>query len=113
MRVGCASKLLPPLHPRPHPHRSSSTGGREPEKIKSIEKVKPSLTAAALLFLAALSAGPAVAQSAEPESSTGPYDDGRLGYAFQHNDKNETVHFDTDLDSSFDNTVTTGTGADA
>lgn len=79
----------------------------------SIEKLKPALTAAAMLFLAAFPAVPAAAQTPEPESWTGPYVGGRLGYAFQGKDRNETVLFDTDLDGGFDNTVTTGTGANA
>jgi outer membrane immunogenic protein len=46
-------------------------------------------------------------------SWTGPYVGGRLGYAFQRGGGDETVLFDTDLNGSFDDTVTTGTGADA
>ena len=55
---------------------------------------------------------PALAQTAD-ESWTGPYVGGRLGYAFQKKDSNETVLFDTDLNGTFDNNVTTGTGANA
>ena len=69
--------------------------------------------AAAAGLLAALAAAPAAAQSSGAESWTGPYVGGRLGYAFQPSDKNETVLFDTDLNGSFDNIVTTGTGANA
>ena len=73
--------------------------------------VKSALVTGACLLLAALPAAPAAAQSSDAESWTGPYVGGRLGYAFQRSDKDETVLFDTDLDGSFDNTVTTGTGA--
>lgn len=71
------------------------------------------LMPAAGLLLAALAAVPAAAQSSEPDSWTGPYVGGHLGFAFQRSDENETVLFDTDLNGSFDNTVTTGTGANA
>ena len=67
---------------------------------------------AAGMILSVLPAAPAAAQSAD-QSWTGPYVGGRLGYAFQKSDKGETVLFDTDLDGSFGDTVTTGTGANA
>jgi outer membrane immunogenic protein len=46
-------------------------------------------------------------------SWTGAYVGARLGYAFQKNDDDETVGFDTNLDGNFNDTVTTGTGANA
>lgn len=52
----------------------------------------------------------AMAQSAD---WTGPYVGGRLGYTTQHSDNGETVEFDTDLDGSFGDTVTTVAGANA
>ncbi|HEX8513458.1 MAG TPA: outer membrane beta-barrel protein [Allosphingosinicella sp.] len=79
----------------------------------TIHYLKPTLAAAAGLLLTALPAAPAAAQSSDAESWTGPYFGGRLGYAFQRSDQDETVLFDTDLDGSFDNNVTTGTGANA
>lgn len=64
-------------------------------------------SATALLLAAPL---PAVAQNAD---WTGLYAGGRLGYTSQPEDKNETVAFDTNLDGSFGDTVTTVTGANA
>lgn len=74
-------------------------------------KTKAALAGA--LALTIFPAAPAAAQSDGAKSWTGPYVGGRLGYAFQRNDKNETVLFDTDLDGNFGDTVTTGTGANA
>ena len=70
------------------------------------------LAGAACLLLALVPAAPALAQGGG-ESWTGPYVGGRLGYAFQKSDDNETVLFDTDLNGTFGDTVRTGTGADA
>jgi outer membrane immunogenic protein len=67
-----------------------------------------SLGSAALALV--IAASPALAQSAD---WTGPYVGGRLGYTSQPNDKNETVLFDTNLDGTFDDTVSTVTGANA
>jgi outer membrane immunogenic protein len=78
-----------------------------------IDHLKPALAAAAGLVLTALPAAPAFAQDDQAESWTGPHVGGRLGYAFQRSDKDETVLFDTDLNGSFGDTVTTGTGANA
>lgn len=66
--------------------------------------------ASAGMALAALGAVPAAAQS---DSWTGPYVGGHLGYAFQPDDDDETVLFDTNLDGSFNDVVRTGAGADA
>jgi outer membrane immunogenic protein len=55
-------------------------------------------------------AAPALAQSTD---WTGFYVGGRLGYTVQPEDKDEIVQFDTDLNGSFDNNVTTVTGANA
>ena len=66
------------------------------------------LAAAAAL----LAAAPAAAQSAD-DSWTGPYAGVRLGYAFQPENNDETVLFDTNLDGTFGDTVRTGAGADA
>lgn len=59
-----------------------------------------------------LGATPALAQPSD-SSWTGPYVGGRLGYAFQNNDDNETIEFDTDLDGAFGDSVNTAAGADA
>lgn len=77
----------------------------------SFSKTKAAVAAG--LMLSMLPAAPAFAQADGAQSWTGPYVGGRLGYAFQRNDKNETVLFDTDLNGSFGDTVTTGTGANA
>lgn len=74
------------------------------------------------LFLAALAAGtafavPAVAQDAggyDRESHfRGAYISGFAGVAAQNNDRNDTVVFDTNGDGKYDNTVNTGSGANA
>ena len=67
---------------------------------------------AASLIIAAALPGVASAQTSD-DSWTGLYAGARLGYAFQSNDGDETVVFDTDLNGTFDNNVTTGTGANA
>jgi outer membrane immunogenic protein len=53
---------------------------------------------------------PALAQSAD---WTGPYFGGRLGYSQQPEDKDETILFDTNLDGTFGDTVSTASGANA
>lgn len=53
------------------------------------------------------------AQAQEAVDWTGPYVGGSFGYAFQSGDNDEHLRFDTDGDGNFDNTVTTGTGANA
>ena len=55
---------------------------------------------------------PAAAQE-QGESWTGPYVGGRLGYAFQKDDGNETILFDTDLNGDFGDRVNTAAGANA
>ena len=56
--------------------------------------------------------GAASAQD-EAGSWTGPYVGGRLGYALQRSDDEETILFDTNLDGSFGDTVNTAAGANA
>lgn len=67
--------------------------------------IAPALVAAATL------ASPAAAQTGGDWS--GVYVGGRIGYAFQGSDDDETILFDTDLNGTFGDTVTTGTGANA
>lgn len=64
----------------------------------------------AALIAGALGA-PAAAQTGGEWS--GVYAGGRIGYAFQPQDDNETILFDTDLNGTFDNQVTTAAGANA
>lgn len=71
--------------------------------------MKPSLIGPALIALIALPT-PLLAQAGD---WTGPYVGGRLGFSQQPEDKDETILFDTDLNGSFDNTITTVTGANA
>ncbi len=71
--------------------------------------MRSSLFGSALIALAAAPL-PALAQTSD---WTGPYFGGRLGYSQQPEDKNETILFDTDLNESFDNTITTVSGANA
>jgi outer membrane immunogenic protein len=54
---------------------------------------------------------PAAAQVTDEWS--GAYVGGRVGYSIQPNDDDETVLFDTDLNGSFGDTVTTAAGANA
>jgi outer membrane immunogenic protein len=68
------------------------------------------ILAPALVAAAAL-ATPAAAQTGGDWS--GVYVGGRIGYAVQRSDDDETILFDTDLNGSFGDTVTTGTGANA
>jgi len=68
------------------------------------------LASAAATFLATF-ATPAFAQ--DGYGWTGPYVGGRIGYGFQGNDGDETILFDTDLNGAFEDTVRTGTGANA
>ena len=67
------------------------------------------LTVAALLATAL--ASPALAQ--DSGDWTGFYIGGHVGYAFQPNDDDETILFDTDLDGNFGDTVRTSAGANA
>ncbi|HEX8534777.1 MAG TPA: outer membrane beta-barrel protein [Allosphingosinicella sp.] len=63
---------------------------------------------------AAATAFPAAAPAQDGTAGwSGPYVGGRLGYAFQPKDRNETILFDTDLNGSFGDTVNTTTGANA
>lgn len=68
-------------------------------------------TVSPLLLAAAFASAPAEAQTQADWS--GAYVGGRVGYAFQPGDGDETIRFDTDLDGQFDDTVTTAAGADA
>ena len=77
-----------------------------------IKNVKNACVAAAGLASGLLVTTPALAQDGA-ESWTGPYVGGRLGYAFQGNDNDETVLFDTDLNGTFGDTVNTAAGANA
>lgn len=66
-----------------------------------------------ILALAALgAASPALAQQAS-DDWTGLYVGGHLGYAFQDNNRDETILFDTNLDGDFADTVNTAAGANA
>ncbi|HEX9932978.1 MAG TPA: outer membrane beta-barrel protein [Allosphingosinicella sp.] len=67
---------------------------------------------ASALAAAATLATPAAAQTGSGDWS-GAYVGGRIGYGFQGNDDNETILFDTNLDGSFGDTVTTAAGANA
>jgi outer membrane immunogenic protein len=69
------------------------------------------IAAAALLPAALAFAAPASAQ--ETRSWTGPYGGVRVGIATNKGGDNETILFDTNLDGNFNETVTTGTGANA
>ena len=53
------------------------------------------------------------AVAAQDADWTGFYVGGRLGFTSQPEDKNETILFDTDLDGTFDDTVTTASGTNA
>lgn len=71
----------------------------------------PNLAHAAILG-AVLGATPAAAQEATGDW-TGLYAGVRLGYAFQPENNDETVLFDTNLDGTFGDLVRTGAGANA
>ena len=66
------------------------------------------LTSAALVMI--VHAHPAAAQQ---NIWAGPYVGGSLGYSSQPNDEDETILFDTDLNGSFGDAVTTSSGANA
>ena len=73
---------------------------------------KTFIAAAALLPAAALAfSAPASAQ--EAQSWTGAYGGVRVGIAATKGGDDETILFDTNLDGNFNDTVTTGTGANA
>lgn len=72
--------------------------------------MKRTLSVAAAALMTAVSA-PALAQTSV--DWTGPYVGGFIGYAHPSDDGDETLLFDRDLDGAYDDTVTTGTGADA
>jgi outer membrane immunogenic protein len=69
------------------------------------------LSTAALLAAAAFVATPAAAQ--EADDWTGFYVGGHVGYGFQPSDDNETIRFDTGLDGTFGDTVSTTAPANA
>jgi outer membrane immunogenic protein len=73
------------------------------------KNMRPLLIAPALIALLAAPT-PLLAQSA---SWTGPYVGGRLGYTAQAPHKDETILFDTGLDGTFGDTVSTTSGANA
>jgi outer membrane immunogenic protein len=66
-----------------------------------------------LTCAAALLSGIAAPALAQSDDWTGFYAGGRLGYTVQPEDKDEIVQFDTNLDGSFGDTVSTVTGANA
>lgn len=70
------------------------------------------LAGCACVAVGALLPSSALAQDSEA-GWTGAYVGGRLGYAFQRSDRDETILFDTNLDGSFEDTVTTAAGANA
>lgn len=74
-------------------------------------KIKAYAAATSIVAAALVSATPAAAQSVD--SWTGPYAGVRLGYAFQPENNNETVLFDTNLDGTFGDNVNTAAGANA
>lgn len=73
--------------------------------------MKLSTMLAPALVGATVLATPAAAQTGGDWS--GVYVGGRIGYSFQPNDDDETILFDTNLDGSFGDTVTTAAGANA
>ena len=75
--------------------------------------MKISIFASAAITSAAALSAPAMAQSADAVDWTGLYVGGSLGYTFQDNDNDEHLRFDTDADGNYNNTVVTGTGANA
>lgn len=60
-----------------------------------------------------LTAAPALAQEREDEGFTGVYVSAAVGADVQPNDNGSSILFDRNLDGRYDNTVLTGTGADA
>lgn len=73
--------------------------------------IRTTFLAAAALVPALFAAAPAAAQ--DSRSWTGPYAGVRVGIATTKGGDNETILFDTNLDGNFNDTVTTGTGANA
>ncbi|HWH23080.1 MAG TPA: outer membrane beta-barrel protein [Allosphingosinicella sp.] len=73
--------------------------------------MNPKIIFAAAVTAATIVSSPAAAQTGGEWS--GVYAGGRIGYAFQPNDDDETILFDTDLNGQFDNNVTTAAGANA
>lgn len=72
------------------------------------------LMLAAAVFGMSVAAYPAAAQTSGWNGTwTGPYVGGRLGIGALREEDDQTVEFDTDLNGSFGDTVTTITGADA
>ena len=67
------------------------------------------LTATALAGFALLGH----ASTVQAQEWQGPYLGGHVGYAFQHEDDNETIRFDTNLDGTFGDTVNTSAQANA
>ena len=67
--------------------------------------------------MAAAAAGASVlalgAGAASAQTWTGAYIGGSVGYASERGDDGETILFDKDLNGTFNDTVTTGTGANA
>ncbi|RYD63230.1 MAG: hypothetical protein EOP58_11790 [Sphingomonadales bacterium] len=76
--------------------------------MKMIRMTTGLLLAGSLLAVAA----PAAAQDAG-RTWTGPYVGAQLGYAFQPKDSNEVVSFDTNLDGTFGDQVSTAARANA
>ena len=68
---------------------------------------------AATPVMAALAMAPAHAQSDGEEHWEGPYIGGSIGLGAQSNDKGETLVFDTNLDGTYGDQVTTASGANA
>lgn len=72
---------------------------------------------ASLAVIASILATPAIAQDESVDRDwSGPYIGGSLGYGWQPNhdrDTKESIRFDTDGDRTFNDSVTTTTGADA
>ncbi|PHR16420.1 MAG: hypothetical protein COA41_15180 [Sphingopyxis sp.] len=64
-------------------------------------------------MLTAIVAVPASAQDVENTEFDGMYIGGSFGLGAQTNDVNESIRFDSDRNGSFDNTVSTVTGANA
>ncbi|MGB7373658.1 outer membrane protein [Pontixanthobacter sp.] len=71
-------------------------------------------TSALITAATYIAATPAIAQDIDTSATfDGPYVSGVVGISAQPNDRNETLVFDTTGNGSFDNTVSTVTGADA